>query len=340
MRPRIQDKIKTIDAENLISTPIPKKSFLVEGLIPRGLTLLSGASKIGKSWLVFWLALKIAKGEDVWGLKTNKCDVLYLSLEDTYQRLQDRLYKLEEECPRNLRVATGAMVNLIGNGFEEQIEAYLADHPDTKLIIIDTLQKIRDSGSVSGKSGIYAGDYDDMTVLKNIADSHGLGIILVHHLRKTKDADDPFNEISGSTGIAGAADTSIILKRSRNSETGSLIAVGRDIEYQELSLKFNSDNHIWEFIDRKNSKEIEAEKVPDFIYHLIDYIKEQKTWKGTASDLIAMMNEDNISPRLVVRTINHFYYDILLENNIIFETKRYPDRRLITLVYAPESPTT
>ena len=90
---------------------------------------------------------------------------------------------------------------------------------------------------------MYAGDYDDITALKTISDKFGIAVVVVHHVRKMKDANDPFNEVTGSTGITGAADTSFILRRSRSSEMGTLLATGRDIEYQELTLKFDNGTH-------------------------------------------------------------------------------------------------
>ena len=91
---------------------------------------------------------------------------------------------------------------------------------------------------------MYAGDYDDVSALKNISDKYGIAVMVVHHVRKLKDVSDPFNEVSGSTGITGAADTNFVLKRSRANETGTMLATGRDIAYQELTLKFDS-SHLW-----------------------------------------------------------------------------------------------
>ena len=85
---------------------------------------------------------------------------------------------------------------LIGNGLEEEIINFLEDFPKTKLVIIDTLQKVRDSKGSAGKAGMYGNDYDDISSIKRIADEHDISIILVHHLRKLKDGDDPFNEVS------------------------------------------------------------------------------------------------------------------------------------------------
>jgi len=115
----LSQKLVTVDADTLVSTPLPKLSYIVDGLIPQGISLLCGASKIGKSWMVLWLAMQVAQGLPVWGLSTIRCGVLYLCLEDTLPRIQDRLYKLPGEAPDNLRFAQVSAQ--IGNGLETQI---------------------------------------------------------------------------------------------------------------------------------------------------------------------------------------------------------------------------
>jgi hypothetical protein len=151
-------------------------------------------------------------------------------------RLQNRLYRLTDEAPPGLRFAT--VCGKLGSGLEEQITQALRDYPETKLVIIDTLQKARDSRSAAGKTGLYSADYDDISALKRISDGQRIAIVLVHHLRKQADGNDPFNQLSGSTGITGAADTSMILLRPRGSDTATLLATGRDIDYQQFTLRF------------------------------------------------------------------------------------------------------
>lgn len=178
--------------------------------------------------------------------------MLYLSLEDTQRRIKDRLYNLTDSAPDNLYFAVTS--GLIGGGLEEQITDFLTEHPATKLVIIDTLQKVRDSKGSTGKAGMYGNDYDDISSIKRIADGFNIAILLVHHLRKLQDSDDPFNDVSGSTGIIGAADTNFILRRKRSGNAATLLVSGRDVEYQELTLQFN--DLVWELVERKNSEDI------------------------------------------------------------------------------------
>ena len=323
------EKLKTIDADTLLSTPMDKTLFVVEGLIPQGLSVLSGSSKIGKSWLMLWLSLQVARGQPVWEFKTHKSDVLYLCIEDTYARIQNRLYKITDEAPSELRIATTSFQ--IGNGLEQQIEQYLSEFSNTKLVIIDTFQKVRDSKNSGGKNGMYAGDYDDVSALKNISDKYGIAVVAVHHVRKLKDVSDPFNEVSGSTGITGAADTNFVLKRSRTNETGTLLATGRDIEYQELTLKFNSNSHLWELVERKNMEDIRREEIPKFILRLVDFISEMKEWQGTATELITQMNETEVTPNVVTKMLARFSAEVLQPQGIEYKTKRTGTSRLIHL---------
>ncbi len=178
---------------------------------------------------------------------------------------------------------------------------------------------------------MYAGDYDDVSALKNISDKYGIAVVVVHHVRKLKDVSDPFNEVSGSTGITGAADTNFVLKRSRANETGTLIATGRDIEYQELTLKFNSNSHLWELVERKNMDDIRREEIPKFVLRLVDFISEMKEWQGTATELITQMNETEVTPNVVIKMLARFSAEVLQPQSIEYKTKRTGTSRMIRL---------
>ena len=187
--------LKTIDGETLLITPLPPIRFVASELLPQGLHILAGAPKVGKSWLALWLCLCVAKGEAVWEFSVMRGDVLYLCLEDSYSRIQNRLLDITDNAPDNLYFAT--MSEKLRCGLEQQIESFLAEHPNTALIVIDTLQRIR---SITNDVNPYANDYRDLSILKKMADKHGVSILLIHHLRK-EGADDVFNRISGTTVV-------------------------------------------------------------------------------------------------------------------------------------------
>ena len=197
--------------------------FAVDCLIAQGLYILAGAPKIGKSWLSLDICLSVAKGQPVLGQSTLKGTALYLCLEDNFTRIQNRLYQITDEPTDELYFAV--LAESIGSGLEEQIECFKKQHENLRLVFIDTLQMVRSSEEIG-----YVSDYKELTSLKNLADSLQIAIVLVHHTRKSSD-DDPFNMISGSTGLSGCVDGSMVLLESkRGSRKAVLHCIGRDIE--------------------------------------------------------------------------------------------------------------
>ena len=236
--------LETMTAEQLQRAPYSPVSFLVEELLPEGLHILAGAPKIGKSWLALWLCLCVAQGQALWNFATTQGEVLYLSLEDSFQRIQTRLFDLTEDAPPTLHFAI--MADTLKHGLEQQIEQFLTEHPATKLVVIDTLQRVR---SACSDSNLYANDYQDIGLLKKLADKRHIAILLVHHLRKLHD-DDPMNMISGSTGLSGAADSTFVLqKSSRLANIAALHCTGRDIPDRTLKLKFGEEDHVWKLLE-------------------------------------------------------------------------------------------
>ena len=236
--------LETMTAEQLQRAPYSPVPFLVDELIPEGLHILAGAPKIGKSWLALWLCLCIAQGQPLWNFAVTQGEVLYLSLEDSYRRIQSRLFDLTDDAPQTLHFAI--MADTLKHGLEQQIEQFLTEHPTTKLVVIDTLQRVRSAGS---DSNLYANDYQDVGLLKQLADKRHIAILLIHHLRKLHD-DDPMNMISGSTGLSGAADSAFVLqKHSRLANVASLHCTGRDIPDRTLKLEFGEEDHIWKLLE-------------------------------------------------------------------------------------------
>lgn len=128
-------KLETITAEDLQNRTYAPTPFLVDELVPEGLHILAGAPKIGKSWLALWLCLCVSRGQPLWNFATAQGEVLYLSLEDSFRRIQTRLFDLTEDAPPTLHFAI--MANTLKHGLEQQIEQFLNEHPNTKLVVID-----------------------------------------------------------------------------------------------------------------------------------------------------------------------------------------------------------
>ena len=290
-------RLQTIDADTLQSTAYEPVSFVVDDLLPQGLHLLAGAPKIGKSWLALWLCLCAARGKPLWTFATRPCEVLYLCLEDSFQRIQSRLFDLTEDAPASVHFSTNS--DTLGKGLEEQLCSFLVEHPDTVLVIIDTLQMIRGAGY----DNTYANDYRDLSVLKHIADTHGIAILLIHHLRKEL-ADDVFSRISGTTAISGAVDSSFTLvEEKRGSGKAKLSCIGRDIEYRELTLERNAEN-VWELVsDSRTQPELLGGRI---VILLSELMRDYDEFIGTPTELSAQIDpagSEGITPKKVSRLI-------------------------------------
>jgi len=306
--------MKPVTAESIFYKPFAPQPMIVEDLIAQGLTILGGSPKIGKSWLALDLALSVAEGVPFLGKSVHKTGVLYYCLEDTYLRVRNRMHELVDEPPDNLYLTTTS--ERIGSGFTKDIVNFLRDHRDVDLIIVDTLQKIRGADDNSG-SGSYGKDYDEVGRLKEIADLNNKTVVVIHHLRQKPDPNDPFNEIAGTNGITGVSDTNIVLKRREGSSTAEMIIRGRDIEERKLILEFSQLR--WHVLEEKRASDLEKEKIPDALYKVADFIKEQGSWFGSATELIAAINDESIPANQMAKQITRHYYEVFYPECIKFE---------------------
>ena len=322
-------KLETINAEDLQNRTYEPTPFLVDELIPEGLHILAGAPKIGKSWLALWLCLCISQGQPLWNFATTQGEALYLSLEDSFQRIQTRLFDLTEDAPPTLHFAI--MADTLKLGLEQQIEQFLTEHPTTKLVVIDTLQRVRGTGS---DSNLYANDYQDIGLLKKLADNQHIAILLIHHLRKLHD-DDPMNMISGSTGLSGAADSTFVLqKNSRLANIASLHCTGRDIPDRTLKLEFGEDDHVWKLLeDSKTCSGASKISTLQLVHLFSALLSADPTYSGTPSALSAKIDPDGklgITPKKVTRLVLESV-ETLRENGVLVKTYRSNGKRLISL---------
>ena len=324
-------KLTVIDGETLMDMRIKPISFCIDSLLPQGVSLLCGAPKIGKSWLVLDWCVRISKGEEVWNFETAKGTTLYLCLEDNLSRIQQRLNEITDEVPNNVFFATSSCS--LSDGLAEQIESFVAEHKDTVLVVIDTFQMIRSKN----KDTTYANDYQEIEELKRLADKLKISLLLVHHLRKQGD-NDPLNKISGTTGISGAVDTTFILDKSKRSQNNAtMICTGRDIEYRELELNFSKDNHIWDLVsDSVESPEI---LLPEEMNSLIEFMKQKIVFKGTNSEFTEKLNSfccKEISAKALKQMMNKWRYE-LEDNDVFFSSYRSNGKRFVNVHYLPDS---
>ena len=232
-----------IKANELLEKELPEHRWAVRGVLAEGCSLLVGRTKIGKSWLAFGLALAIASGGVALGrIRVDAGDVLYLSLEDNERRLKSRLTSILNgaRCPDRLTLST-SWPKLDERGLP-WLEAWADRHPAARLIIVDTLEKVRPAASKNGR--LYGDDYAALSGLQQMAGKRGLTILVLHHTRKMA-SDDPLETISGTTGLSGAADSVLILKRERGHRDATLFVTGRDVEETELTLRWDQTTTTW-----------------------------------------------------------------------------------------------
>ena len=322
-------KLETINAEDLQNRTYEPTPFLVDELIPEGLHILAGAPKIGKSWLALWLCLCISQGQPLWNFATTQGEVLYLSLEDSFQRIQTRLFDLTEDAPPTLHFAI--MADTLKHGLEQQIEQFLMEHSTTKLVVIDTLQRVRGTGS---DSNLYANDYQDIGLLKKLADKQHIAIFLIHHLRKLHD-DDPMNMISGSTGLSGAADSTFVLqKNSRLANIASLHCTGRDIPDRTLKLEFGEEDHVWKLLeDSKTCSGASKISTLQLVHLFSELLRADPTYLGSPSALSAKIDpvgSEGWTPNSFSHQIRKSV-DTLRQNGIFVSFRKSNGERLICL---------
>lgn len=305
--------LPSLSMNELYEKVYPGKPPVVEGLLYPGVYLFVGAPKVGKSFLMAQLAYHVSKGLPLWGYEVRQGAVLYLALEDDYPRLQGRLYRMfGEDSAADLHLSIYA--KQLNSGLEEQLNRFVREHPDTRLIIIDTLQKIREAGA---EKYSYADDYKVITSLKHLADGTGICLLLVHHTRKQQ-ADDKFDMISGTNGLMGAADGAFLLQKERRTDSAATLDIsGRDLQDQRLYLKRDGERLAWELERRETEPYREP---PDPVLEAVAALvtAERPEWSGTATELAAALGLD-IQPNALTKRLNVRAGKLLLDFHVRYE---------------------
>lgn len=245
-RAQSPSEIDVVNAVELAEREFPEPRWVVKNLITEGLTILGGKPKIGKSWLALGIANAVATGGQALGvLSVDQGDVLVLALEDTQRRLQRRLRAVLQGATPCSRLHFATEWRRLDDGGLDDLRRWLDQHPDTRLVVIDTLAMVR--GKAVKDAGVYADDYQAVSGVKALADERVLAILVVHHLRKAT-ADDPLDTVSGSTGLTGAVDAVLVIQRERARADAILHVIGRDIEEAEKALSFDGQTGTWTLV--------------------------------------------------------------------------------------------
>lgn len=323
-----QEDLQTVTMEELYDTVYPPKVPIVDGLIYSGTYLFVGAPKVGKSFFMAQLGYHVSRGIPLWDYPVTQGTVLYLALEDDYGRLQKRLSRMfGMESTENFYFATRS--KSLNEGLEEQLTKFVKEHTDARLIIIDTLQKVRETG---GDKFSYASDYDIVTKLKQFSDVYGICLLVVHHTRKLESADS-FDMISGTNGLLGAADGAFVMQKEKRTENKAILEVaGRDQQDQRLLLNFNRQVCLWELT--KAETELWKEPIDPVLEVLVNFMENQQEWSGTATDLLEQLPKLTMQPNVLTRKLNISMERLYVDYHISYESTRGHSGRMIKLTKA------
>lgn len=318
--------LHTVSHTELLDTAFQPRAQIVNDLLCAGTYLFAGAPKVGKSFFMAQLGYHVSSGIPLWEYPVHKGTVLYLALEDNYARLQKRLSRMfGTDCIDGFYFATHA--KKLNEGLDGQLKNFMDNHADTKLIIIDTLQKIREVG---GEKFSYASDYEIVTKLKRFSDEHNICVLLVHHTRK-QTADDCFETISGTNGLLGAADGAFIMQKEKRTDNKAVLdIVGRDQQDQRLHLMFERELCLWQLTKTELNLWIEP---PDPLLEAVANMlsPEHPEWTGNATDLIDGLDGIDIQPNVLSRRLNVNADRLWNEYSIRLETARTHSGRQIKL---------
>lgn len=280
---RTRLRIEVISAADLETAVLPHVVAIVPGFIVEGVTILAGAPKIGKSWLALAWALAVASGGTAFGsIECEQGDVLYAALEDNPRRLKSRLKKLSPEGHWPERLQLRLQMPRINEGGADLLRDWARSVHNPRLIIIDTFAVVRNTQR--GKEQQYDADYAAVAELRRLADDLGLAIIMVHHTRKMK-ADDPLDEVSGTTGLTGAADAILVLNRDGR---GALMSGrGRDIEEFEVAMSFDRNTGQWTPLGKAEDVHRSPQR-----QDILRVLKEYGTAPSSSANIAEVLNED------------------------------------------------
>jgi len=294
---RAIEPLRCVTAEQIERTELNPPPFVIEGLLPAGMTIFAAPPKTGKSWFCLDMACAIAMGSPFWGRHCTAGRVLYLDLESRDYRVQSRIRTAGLSCPDNLHFAFRS--ELLGGGLLEQLDQWKSEHPDTSTIIIDTLGRVK--SMPRRNSDAYAADTAALAPVQAWALQNGIAVICVTHLRKVGAARyesdaDPFERITGSNAQFGVADTAWIITGRREDAERHFIASGRDIEAVDLSITFEQSCCRWRCM---GDAEVRARDNARKIYETDSIVRTVKELLEEADNGVLMISSGDLC-RIVV----------------------------------------
>ena len=230
-------------AIDLMAAEFPEPKWALPGFLVEGLNILAGKPKIGKSWLCLGVAVAVAQGgKALDAIEVERGPVLYLALEDTERRLQQRLAAMLDGGAPPAEFHYECHCDRLDEGGLDAIRGWLRANLTARLVMLDTFAKVRPTRD--NRQNAYDEDYAAAGSLKALADEFGVAVLAVHHERKAQ-ADDFIDAVSGTLGLTGAADTVLVIRRERINADGVLYVTGRDVEEAEVALRFDKHSGQW-----------------------------------------------------------------------------------------------
>ena len=337
-------ELKTFTAEELSKKTIEKTPFVVNSILPCGLTILAAPPKTGKSWLCLDLANAVSTGGKFWGLNTAQGSVLYMALEDNEYRLQSRLRAIGSTMPDTLHLVCRNTLCL-DNGLIDQLENWINKHSDAKLIILDTLQRIK--GAAQRGLDAYAADYARLGPLQELAINKRVSIMLVHHFRKQSGIpdDDIFERVAGSTALFGASDCAWAIYGKRDAAEKNLHITGRDVMDEEFKISFKKDISKWQMLGDSESLEkqrlLDEYQVNPIVLTIRDILKKSDYPKGiTLKEFGERVTETTGDPsaqacsrEALSKQIDRLHAFLIEHDNITFRRKHDGAKRVYIFQY-------
>ena len=291
-------KLKAISAYDLQHKEFEERYYAVEGMIPEGETVIAAPPKTGKSWLMLDMCLKVAEGQSFLGFETKQSDTLYLALEDGDSFEQERLNIVTggEPAPKNFHFVFSDVMPM-NEGFLLQLEELLETYPNTRVVVIDTLQFVKYR---QGKSeSAYECDYRTGRDLKEFAEKNHLAVVVVTHTTKMIHIEDEMSNVSGTNGVTGAADAVLVLsKNKRTDKEARMFITGRKVRQSMHTIQFDDAKCQWEYIgvaedsDRDQREREEKEQlyldseIREAVIQIASNLEEDGAWRGRAGDLM------------------------------------------------------
>ena len=320
--------LQTISGQALMEMSIPPMRYCIDQILPQGLAMLCGSPNTGKSWLALNWCIRIASGQPVWHFQTTQGTTLYLCLGDSWSRIQSRMISMKDYLSKE-NVFFAIPSRSVFDCLAENIEAFVSEHPDTVLVVINAFPIF-----FGGASSIF--DNRVMVSLKELADRLQITILLLHHFSSYDSHDSPDTPTTASE-IFNALDTTLILEKDEACQShAKLTCFGKDIPYRELQIRFCNANHTWELIS--DSMENSDFLLPEIIVRLIEFMNVTKTFDGSIEAFTESFDNfcgKDIKANHLKNLMDRYKFE-LEDHNIFFNSYFWEDKYNVNLQYIPQ----